>query len=151
MSAIFSKNQVIAANCASTSSEIFAGETVIIHFDRGTYFSLRGCGSGIWSVLQKPTTLDALLEIACEKSGEAPDNLETTLAAFLAQLAEHDLVRESAEKPSRPIVTEELLVSFAEPPSLEVYSDLAELIAMDPVHEIDALTGWPNLPKPQAS
>ena len=36
-------------------------------------------------------------------------------------------------------------MSLAEPPNLEIYTDLAELIAMDPVHEIDILTGWPKL------
>ena len=39
--------------------------------------------------------------------------------------------------------------SLAEPPSLEIYTDLAELIAMDPVHEIDILTGWPKAPDPK--
>jgi hypothetical protein len=150
MNSTFSKSQVIAANCASTSSEMFGEETVIIHFDRGTYFSLRGCAGGIWSALQRPTSVDAILEVARAKSCEASDDLETMLTAFVGQLAEHDLVRESAEKPSRPVLTEELLASFAEPPSLEVYSDLAELIAMDPVHEIDTLTGWPNLPQPES-
>jgi hypothetical protein len=150
MSSTFSKSQVIAANYASTSSEMFGDETVVIHFDRGTYFSLRGCAGGIWSALQRPTSVDAILEAARARCWEASDDLETMLTAFVAQLVEHDLVRESAEKPSRPDLTEELLASFSEPPSLEVYSDLAELIAMDPVHEIDALTGWPNLPQPES-
>lgn len=150
MSSTFSKSQVIAANSTSTSSEVFADETVIIHFDRGTYFSLRGCAGGIWSVLQNPTSVAALVELAREQSSKPPDNLDSMLTAFVALLAEHDLVRESAGEPSRPCLTEQFLASFAEPPVLEVYSDLAELIAMDPVHEIDTLTGWPNLPQPES-
>jgi hypothetical protein len=35
------------------------------------------------------------------------------------------------------------------PADLDVYSDLADLIAMDPVHEIDTLTGWPHRPHPE--
>jgi hypothetical protein len=149
MKSTFNNKLVIAANCASTSSEVFADETIIIHFDHGTYFSLRGCAGGIWSILQKPTSVGAILEIARTQSCEVPDDLEAMLTGFVAQLMEHDLVRESSENSLSPDVTTQLLASFANPPSLEVYSDLAELIAMDPVHEIDALTGWPNLPQPE--
>jgi hypothetical protein len=39
------------------------------------------------------------------------------------------------------------VVSLAAPANLEVFDDLAELITMDPVHEIDTLTGWPHLPQ----
>jgi Coenzyme PQQ synthesis protein D (PqqD) len=147
MNSILNRDRVIRANSATTSSEVFADETVIIDFERGTYFSLRGCASAIWSLLQSPTSIGEIVEAARGAlSRKPPDDLEPVLAAFIAQLVEHDLVRESTETPATPIVTEEILLNLAEPPSLEVYSDLAELIAMDPVHEIDALTGWPNLP-----
>ena len=71
------------------------------------------------------------------------------LTAFVAKLAEHDLITSSIGPAGPPAISAEALGSLAEPPSLEIYTDLAELIAMDPVHEIDILTGWPKAPDPK--
>jgi len=32
-------------------------------------------------------------------------------------------------------------------PVVEVFNDLADLIAIDPVHEVDASAGWPMRPE----
>ena len=50
----------------------------------------------------------------------------------------------NAAPPSLPSGLDAAL--FAKPPTLEVFTDLAELIMMDPVHEVDVLEGWPRRP-----
>jgi hypothetical protein len=69
------------------------------------------------------------------------------LPAFLAQLREHGLVLETATAAGAP--AQDLLARLAaggEPPLIEPYEDLADLILADPIHEVEAAAGWPNLP-----
>ena len=144
---MFGRDGVIVANLEATAAETFAGETVVIHFERGTYFSLRGSAGLIWSLLQTPTSIAAVVKAARDGSAIDPEGLEIQLTAFVAQLSEQDLIKASSEAAVQPALSEESLVSLAAPANLEVFDDLAELITMDPVHEIDTLTGWPHLPQ----
>lgn len=144
---MFRRDDVIVANSEATAAENFAGETVVIHFERGTYFSLRGSAGLIWSLLQTPTSIAAVVKAARDGSAIDPEGLEIQLTAFVAQLSEQDLIKASSEAAVQPALSEESVVSLAAPANLEVFDDLAELITMDPVHEIDTLTGWPHLPQ----
>lgn len=143
---MFERNDVIAANLAVTASENFAGETVVIHFERGTYFSLRGSAGTIWSLLQAPTSVTAIVAAVRAQSRPAPADFEAMLMTFVAQLAEHDLITSSLAAAEPPTISAEAVLTLAEPADLEIYSDLTELIAMDPVHENDILVGWPQRP-----
>lgn len=140
------RDDVIAANLPVTASENFEGETVVIHFDRGTYFSLRGSAATIWSLLQAPTSISGIVAAVDGQTRLPSKDFEGLLTAFVAKLAQHDLITSSAGPAGAAAISAEAIVSLAEPPNLEAYTDLAELIAMDPVHEIDILTGWPKSP-----
>jgi hypothetical protein len=144
---MFGRDEVFVANSGATASETFGGETVVIHFERGTYFSLRGSAGSIWSLLQTPTSIAAIVDAARDGSAIDPQGLETQLTAFVAHLSEQDLIKASNEPAVHPALSEETLIGLAAPANLEVFDDLAELITMDPVHEIDTLTGWPHLPQ----
>jgi Coenzyme PQQ synthesis protein D (PqqD) len=146
---MFGRDDIIAANSPVTASENFAGETVVIHFDRGTYFSLRGSAGTIWSLLQAPTSIAGIVAALDGQTRLPAKDIEAPLTAFVAKLAEHDLITSSAGPAEPPVISAEGIASFVEPPDLETYSDLAELITMDPVHESDLLTGWPKAPDPK--
>ena len=141
------RDGVIVANLEATAAETFAGETVVIHFERGTYFSFRGSAGLIWSLLQTPTSIAAVVKAAGDALAISAESLEEQLTEFVAQLSEQGLIKASDAMPAVPKLTVEALNALSEPATLEVFGDLAELIAMDPVHEIDALTGWPHLPQ----
>jgi hypothetical protein len=144
---MFERENIIVANLPVTASENFNGETVVIHFDRGTYFSLRGSAGTIWSLLQTPTSIAAIVAAAGTHAHPLSADFEAMLTKFVAKLAEHDLITSSPVAAAPAEISAEAIVSLAEPPDLEIYSDLAELIALDPVHEIDILTGWPAPPR----
>jgi len=143
---MFGRDNVIAANLPMIASENFAGDTVVIHFERGTYFSLRGSAGTIWSLLQAPTSIAGIVAALDGQIQLPSKDIEALLTAFVAKLAEHDLFTSSVGPAEPPAISAEALASLAEPPNLEIYTDLAELIAIDPVHEIDFLTGWPKAP-----
>jgi hypothetical protein len=99
--------------------------------------------------LQQAPTSIAEIVAAAQAKPELSADLEITLTRFVTRLAEHDLIVKCSGTATRPKLSSESLRMLTGPADLDVYSDLADLIAMDPVHEIDTLTGWPHRPHPE--
>ena len=99
---MFGRDDVIVANSEATAAENFAGETVVIHFERGTYFSLRGSAGLIWSLLQTPTSIAAVVKAAGDASAIGAESLEEQLTEFVAQLSEQGLIKASDAMPAVP-------------------------------------------------
>jgi len=119
-------------------AEDFDGQLVILNLANGHYFSLQGCGGDIWAALA---------------SGHAPDAILDAIRAFLPEIADASrellgrLIELQLIRPDGAPV--ELPAGSAsgwraEPPRLEVYEDLAELIYADPIHDVDEQAGWPK-------
>lgn len=115
------------------AAELFGDEMVLIDIHSGRYFSLRGAAVDIWRLLGEPRSRATLHEAFV-----SPDHRE--LDAALAQMLEEGLLLAAAGQVSSE--SHETRHEYR-PPQVEVYTDLAELIALDPVHEVDAEMGWP--------
>jgi Coenzyme PQQ synthesis protein D (PqqD) len=131
------------ANLDRVAAEAFDGETVIVHFEQGTYFSLRGAAVDIWSLLSKSAaSVDALVGAFDAASEGEPIRAE--VERTLAELAESDLVSEA--DPAEAMLTAGGRRAAFTAPVVESFTDLKELIALDPVHEVDQAAGWPVRP-----
>ncbi len=117
-------------------------EVVIINLDKGHYYSLDGSGAWIWKALitgMPPGT------IADTFDGDR-DAIGATVGELVAELESEGLIvaadAEAAvgelEAPQAPF----------EPVKLQRYSDMEELLLLDPIHEVDE-QGWPH-PDPTA-
>jgi hypothetical protein len=58
----------------------------------------------------------------------------------------HGLLVSAPPVDSTTLAPQVFAASHFQAPVLQVFSDLAELIAIDPVHEVDAAGGWPMRP-----
>lgn len=129
-------------NAPDVIAETFDGEPVILNLVDGRYFSLSGIASSIWPVLL---------------AGHSPESILTSIRAqrpelvgasseFVARLLELNIVRARSDingVRSAPIEA----VWSGDTPEIEVFDDFAELIAADPIHDVDEDAGWPNLRK----
>lgn len=125
------------ANTGMVAAEDFDGETVIINFETGRYFSLCGAAPWIWDQLASGARVaDLAARAPADAAREIADAVGTLAAEGLVIAAPHapGLV---AEAPA-PWLT----------PRIEIFSDLAELVALDPVHEVNAMMGWPHRAAP---
>ncbi len=121
------------------SHECIDGEVVIINMETGTYYSLAGLAASVWQAIVAGTTRDALLEHVATTYASAPAG--EGVAALLDELAQEGLV---------DLTTEPQSVSHAaalplpyEVPRVEKFTDLQDLLMLDPIHEVDA-AGWPH-------
>ena len=123
----FEKNQ------PDVVDESVDGEVLIVHLGTGTYFSSRGAGDAAWQMLASGRT-------PAECSGPLGQT-EEALQEFLGQLVGEGLLR-PREGGAGPLPE---LQPVAGPLLLEKYTDMQELLLLDPIHDVDDEEGWPNV------
>jgi hypothetical protein len=132
----------VMVNSSRCTSETLGDETLVIDTVSGTLYVLRGLGATVWVALTKNAARPSLLvEQATERFGsEVGDALGTTLAGLA---------------PLFVTGSEEMLVmdwpQTAEPPMLERFDDIADILTLDPIHDVQPDAGWPYEPQPEDS
>lgn len=119
-------------------SESLDGEMIIINLKTGTYHNLNESAATIWNYLIKGVDVDTL----CSAIQGDNTDVKASLLTLIEDLLSHELI-EKIPKISTPIV-EAIQMSplgFA----CESYSDMKELLGLDPIHEVDEGVGWPNM------
>ena len=136
-------------NQPTVISETIDGEAIIINLDTGAYYSLREAGAAIWNLLlQGPTFRQVIDQLSDWYDHSSSDELACGLQSLLDELERENLILstpnghvnqylETALPPDMP--TEKRRFT---PPALEKYTDMAELLLLDPIHEVDD-AGWP--------
>ncbi|MGE0725825.1 MAG: PqqD family protein [Alphaproteobacteria bacterium] len=122
--------------------ESLDGEVVIINLRSGTYYSLSGIGTDLWASLVGGTTLPGLAARLGAATGLTPSVADESARAFLSSLFSEGLV--VAERPielprvALPPLPEAIHAALA----LDRFTDVQELLTLDPVHDVDDV-GWP--------
>jgi hypothetical protein len=128
--------------------DILDGEAVMLHRESGDYFSAEGTGCLIWQWIAEGRGRDRILDGLAARYDAGPERLAAALDAFLAELLHNRLVEESGSAEEAAAADEAPSgdrAPFA-PPALNVYSDIRNLLMLDPIHDVDD-RGWPE-PKP---
>lgn len=125
--------------------ETLEGETIIIDLASGTYFSLQGVAPEIWNGLTAGQSDEQIVTGLQTRYTEDPAEIETAVATFLQTLMGEQLIAPSQDGavPAQvaPIEASEQMPFV--PPRLERYTDMQEIILLDPVHKVDS-QGWPH-------
>ncbi len=124
--------------------ESIDGETIAIDLQSGRYFSFDDLGSRVWAALLAGAPADAIAAAICAASGAGPDEVDQALGAFFEQLVTIDLLARGAAE-ARDVDAAPFFAGLAgfQGPSVQAYTDMQELLALDPIHEVDA-EGWPG-------
>jgi hypothetical protein len=105
-----------------------------------------GLAGVVWSWMVEGVKLDDVARLLQATCTDVPDSMEQDLEAFASLLESHELilpsVGESAKAPAAPTDKRPF-----KPLQLEVYTDMRDLLLLDPIHDA-AEAGWP-LTKPQ--
>lgn len=133
-------------NTPRVTHEAIDGEIIIIDLVTGAYFSLRDTAAEVWAhVADDGTTEEALTQAFALRYEAAEDEIGSTLGDFLLQLEQEQLVVASPNGDGaepRPIAPAGERRPFT-PPLLEKYTDMQDIILLDPVHNVGE-AGWPK-------
>lgn len=134
----------LAPNRPEVIDEVFDGEAVLVNLRTGRYYALDRDASGVWERLVQAEPLAAIVSALAAQHGLSAQQIEAGLIPFLKRLADESLIR-GLEGLEASTDYAEAGASFA--PSLQVFTDMEDLLLLDPIHEIDLDgTGWPNAP-----
>lgn len=134
----------LVANKPTVISETIEGETIIIHLGTGTYYSLEGTGADVWSALESSITAREIADRLEARYDVEGDEALQAVESVLTDLSTEELVRQAdgepvaAPEPAAPVAERQEFV----PPKLAKYTDMQDIILLDPVHEVDE-RGWP--------
>jgi hypothetical protein len=130
-------------NTPALTSETFDDEVVIVNFGSGKYHSLQGSGRRIWEWLGSGPTLDAVVDRGIASFEGDPGSIGQSIRAFIEMLTQEGLVVPVPDGAPEGVPSGE--PSPREPfaaPALNTFSDMQELLLLDPIHEVDE-AGWP--------
>jgi len=144
----------LRVNSPHVIHETIDGEVIVINLASGNYYSVKGAGADVWDVIESSPGADknAIAAAIAARFGRASEEIEREIGDFLGALQREELVAATENSASASVSPPNGASNGSktfEPPLLEKYTDMQDLVLLDPVHEVDS-TGWPA-PKPDAS
>ena len=145
-------NQRFRVNTPTVTHETIDGEAVIINLDSGNYYSLVDVGSFIWGLVEKGASASEVQDVVLQTYQANATDVDRGVQDLLVQLQQENLIVPVDEAGALDL--SEVLPSSNghekpsfNPPSLHKYSDMQELLLLDPIHDVDD-AGWPK-PNPE--
>ena len=136
-------------NSPKVVHEVFETEVVIINLGTGTYYSVDGVAADIWTRIDGAMPGEIVEGLTARYETSAGD-IETAVTRFLDELQREGLIvpdqadTDEKERPGRTAAGPERPLPRFETPVLHKYSDMQDLLLLDPIHDVDD-TGWPML------
>ena len=141
-------NQRFRVNTPTVTHETIDGEAVIINLDSGNYYSLVEVGSFIWGLVEKGASASDVQNLVLQNYlGNATD-IDRGVQELLAQLQQENLIV-PVDGTGVVNLNQELgsnnghEKALFNAPMLHKYSDMQELLLLDPIHDVDD-AGWPK-------
>ncbi len=121
-------------NVRDVAAKVVEGEAVIIDLASGVYYSLDAPGALVWAMLERHHSEASVAAELASRFGVDEDRAGADVARLISSLQSEGLVVEAADgaPPSEPLDIELPTTEPYEAPTLEKYSDMADLLALDP-------------------
>jgi len=127
--------------------ETIDGEAVIINLDSGNYYSLVDAGSFIWGLIEQGASTSELQDLVSHTYQGNASDIDQGVQNLLVQLQEESLIvpvdGTTAFDVTAVMPTNGHEKPSFNPPSLNKFSDMQELLLLDPIHDVDE-AGWPK-------
>jgi hypothetical protein len=136
-------------NTPQVTHETLDGEVVIINLDTGIYYSTNGIGAAIWRLLDTGVSVEQIVSTMTKCYTGDPQEIETEVKTLVDKFQQESLI--VADDGAQTAATNGTVAAFKEAaelppfasPILQKYSDMEDLLLLDPIHDVDE-TGWPN-------
>jgi hypothetical protein len=125
-------------------------EAAIINLKSGTYYSLDPVGAFVWARVDSGADVGEIVEHVLARYEADPAEVKTAIGEFIGVLQAEELIiakTESTDGAKREYIRNDVdgtgIKGVFTKPTVERYSDMQELLLLDPIHEVDE-AGWPN-------
>ena len=131
-------------------SEEIDGEVIIVNLRNGNYYSLSQSATVIWAGIQEHATLERLQDHLQGRYSGENGSMERDLAELIRALeAEELIIHRDASDSAAPVGAATVDAEAGDkeayrPPIFERFTDMGDLLLLDPVHEAEDEKGWPH-------
>ena len=134
---------MFAVRSPNVVSEIIDGELIILDVASGSYHATDGVGAALWELAAAGLAEEQILA-ACEAAWPGIP-VATAVRTFLDHLVDIGLL--AISDGGMPAGQQDDIMHIGhiawEPPTLSSCDDLADMIQLDPIHDVTD-TGWPT-------
>lgn len=138
----------LMVNTPNVVHETIDGEAILLDLNTGSYFSLDGSGAIIWEFIDKTGDWQQVIGVLSAGNPDKSELVSASVRGFVEELVKEGLlVKASHEMPAGGAGL--LMSRLAEvsgdfkPPLVNKYTDMQDLLLLDPIHEVDE-KGWPE-------
>ena len=121
--------------------EVVEDEVIIINMEKGHYYNIKGTAKKVFVDLingVKPHEL-------C-KFNQWDKKIEEKLGQFIKTLMQENIIEVSQKnKGTHANISSIAILNLDEDMMLHTYTDMEEILGLDPIHEVDHQEGWPHL------
>lgn len=136
-------------NSPNVVDEVFDDEVVVVNLESGRYFCLQHTAARLWTLLAAgASTEDVVTAFARQHTTPASDIAAAVGTLVTALLENQLLVADPSRTCAAPVEAVSASPGPFELPALQTFTDMQDLLLLDPIHEVDA-AGWPAA-KPDA-
>ena len=130
-------DSTFSVNEPGVISEVIEGEAIILNFESGTYYSLNDSFQLLWQGIGEGLPLARLTTTLKARYPDAGDDLQDQVTAAIQQLLDEQLIVASPRSPAEQIEATSEEAKAYQAPQLHKYTDLQELLLLDPIHDVD--------------
>jgi Coenzyme PQQ synthesis protein D (PqqD) len=125
--------------------ESFEGELVLVQMKSGNYYSLQGSAPLIWEMIEQGRSVEDTGDYLVARH-QGAEEVRRSVHDLVDELVAESLIVPAKNGSSTAVMelpdTAESDTPFI-PPVLERYTDMQELLLLDPIHDVDQ-SGWPR-------
>lgn len=119
-------------NSADVTAKVIDGELIIIRLSDGTYYSMENVGTHIWELIEMQYDLSTVARTLAGWYGVPVARAEADVAKLVRQLVEEGLTIPAPGGPASESVEAPAGLLPYESPTLNIYRDMGNLLALDP-------------------
>jgi hypothetical protein len=135
----------LRTNSPPVVHETVEGETIVVNLATGSYYDLNPVGGYIFGSFEGGATVGEVAEALAAGCDADLAPVQAAVENFARRLADEELLIPAVNGNGAGAVSFggfEMPAQFAEP-VLNKYTDMQELLLLDPVHEVSE-AGWPS-------
>jgi hypothetical protein len=133
----------LSVNSEKIVHETVDDEVIIINLDSGTYYSLVDVGLDVWRGVEQGASTEALVDALVERYAADRRTVAEAVASLVNEMVDQEIVRlEPVEQPTKWPDLGKLAATSFRPPKLAAYTNMSDLLLLDPIHDVDE-QGWP--------
>ena len=128
--------------------ETIGDETILLDMVLGDYHSLLACAVDVWRLIEQGASANQIVDCLCDEYQVGKETITGDVLAFLTELEAANVIERISTPPAHDVSLQGVTNhGHYCAPKLETYTDMQDLLTIDPIHDVDEM-GWPQ-PKRQ--